>query len=305
MTQHRVFVTGASGFVGSEIVNQLLAKGMNVVALARRWESAPERAGLQRVSGDLLGGDAWKESLAGCDALIHLVGIIRENLARGITFGGVHVHATQRVLTAAKEFGISRYLHMSALGTRPQADSLYHRSKQLAEEEVTSSKLAWTIFRPSVIHGPRGEFTRMMASWARRKLPLMPYFGHGLLGTRAASVQPVYVGDVARAFVEAITLPATMEKAYEVAGTEILAWPEFYRRFAAAIGRPGAIPLAVPAWFARLLTSTVPERLLPFTEDQLIMALEDHAADPGALLADFGWRPQSFSQSVKAYAAEV
>jgi len=305
MTPRRVFVTGARGFVGSEVVNQLLARGMSVVALSRNWAGQSERPGLKLITAPLLGGDSWSEHLVGCDAVIHLVGIIRENPARGETFGAAHIESTRRVIAAMRQAGISRYIHMSAIGTRPLADSLYHRSKALGEEEVTGSKLAWTIFRPSMIHGPSGEFSQLMARWASKTPPVMPYFARGVFGSHAAGLQPIYVVDVARAFVEALGIPAAVGKTYDLVGPELLPWPAFYRVFAAAIGRPKAMPLAVPAWFARLILSVIPEKILPFTRDQLIMSLEGHAGDPGALLADFGWKPRSFRDSLREYAGRL
>ncbi len=149
--------------------------------------------------------------MADCDAAIHLVGIIEEKPSKDITFEKMHVDATRRVLDAAKAVGVERYVHMSALGTRPDAVSDYHKTKWHAEELVRASGLTYTIFRPSMIHGPRGEFMKQAASWAKGKAApfvFMPYFGFGPLGTGGSGkVQPVYVKDVAKVFVDALTNP--------------------------------------------------------------------------------------------------
>ena len=105
--------------------------------------------------GGLFEAAALDEGMRGCDAVVHLVGIIRERPSRGVTFGAVHLEGTRRVVDAAARNGVRRYVHMSALGTRPDAASDYHRTKYEAEEYVRAGGSDWTIFRPSLIHGRR------------------------------------------------------------------------------------------------------------------------------------------------------
>src|SRR4029079_943824 len=124
-------------------------------------------------------------------AVIHLVGIIMERRHKRVTFERIHFEGTHSIVDAAQRNGIRRYLHMSALGTRHDAVSTYHRTKYAAEEYVRASGLDWTIFRPSLIHGPRGEFIQMEAAWARYKAPpflFMPYFGRGFFGRGGAGM---------------------------------------------------------------------------------------------------------------------
>src|SRR5690606_9197191 len=125
-----------------------------------------------------------------------------------------------------------RYIHMSALGTRPDAVSRYHQTKWEAEEIVRGSELDWTIFRPSLIHGPDGEFMRMMKFFctSRVRQPVMPYFGSG-----NTLIQPISVRDVATIFVRALTLPATIRQTYELGGPERFTWKELYDVCALAI----------------------------------------------------------------------
>src|SRR4051794_16989433 len=158
----RVFVTGGSGFVGGAVVDDLIVRNHGVNALVNRQ---PLDAGdrVRSIHGDLFDAKALDEGMAGCDAVIHLVGIIMEHRSRGITFDRIHAHGTRSVVEAARRNGVTRFIHMSALGSRPGAASRYHRTKFEAEEYVRKSGLDWTIFRPSLIHGPRGEFLRMEA----------------------------------------------------------------------------------------------------------------------------------------------
>src|SRR5438105_965562 len=190
----RVFVTGASGFVGAAVVDRLLERGYAVNALVHRRPLRADDA-VRSIKGDVFDDAALDEGIRGCDAVIHLIGIIMEKPRKGITFARMHFDATKSVVDATLRNRVRRYVHMSALGARPEAVSEYHRTKFLAEQYVRASGLDWTILRPSLIHGPSGEFMQMEAAWARRQKPpflFMPYFG----GKHAGKLQPVYVGDV-------------------------------------------------------------------------------------------------------------
>src|SRR5207249_271971 len=143
--------------------------GYSVRALGHRQPVAVHAERVQPVRASLFDRTTLAEQMRGCDAVIHLVGIIMERPAKGSTFPLIHVEGTKAVVDAAKAAGVSRYLHMSALGTRPDAVSEYHKTKYAAEQYVQHSGLDWTIFRPSLIHGPKGEFMRMEAKWARKR----------------------------------------------------------------------------------------------------------------------------------------
>jgi NADH dehydrogenase len=305
----RVFVTGGSGFVGHAVLAELLAHGFHVTALVNRAgldEFAPR---ITIVRGGLFDPHVLDAGLDGADAVIHLVGIIFEKPARGITFQRIHVDGTRAVLDAAKRAGVRRFLHMSSLGTRPNAVGEYHRTKYTGEEFVRASGLDWTIFRPSMIHGPRGEFMRQEVAWARKRAApwlFMPYFGAGFLGTGGAGrLQPVFVDDVARAFVDAIANAQAIGKTYPLAGADVLTWPQLHRTVAqAVVGHPRWV-MPIPAWKARLLARIVPAALLPFNRDQVIMSQEDNTADTAEFPRDFGWSPRGLRETLETYARDL
>ena len=137
-TQARVVaLTGATGFVGQSVVKALLAKGYTVRALTRGPGRLPtDNPRLVPVTGSLRDAASLSELMSGADSVVHLVGIIMEKPSAGRTFEAVHHQGTRAVLEAAKAGGVKRYVHMSALGTRPDAVSNYHRTKWLAEEAV-------------------------------------------------------------------------------------------------------------------------------------------------------------------------
>jgi NADH dehydrogenase len=232
-----------------------------------------------------------------------------EKRSKGVTFERIHYRGTQRVVDATVRNGVKRYVHMSALGTRPDAESNYHKTKYRAEEYVRASGLGWTIFRPSMIHGPRGELMRMEAKWARGAAPpflFMPYFGAGAFGRRGAGMlQPVYVKDVARAFVDALEKPATVGEIFPLAGPDRLTWPELHRAVAQAVVGRNRWIMPLPVWKAKLLTHVVPGSLLGFNRDQVTMSREDNTTDLSKFEDAFGWRPEGFEQSLKTYAGQL
>src|SRR4051794_21401258 len=122
----RVFVTGGSGFVGSALIDELLSRQHPVHALVNR---RPVSDQVRQFPGDLFDAKALDEAMSGCDAVIHLVGIIFEYPSKGITFERIHFQGARNVIDAAIRNGIRRFIHMSALGVRPDAVSTYHKTK--------------------------------------------------------------------------------------------------------------------------------------------------------------------------------
>jgi uncharacterized protein YbjT (DUF2867 family) len=293
----RVLVSGATGFVGREVVQELLARGHEVRALVRRGseKKLQDRERVEISPGDSLDRDAVFAAAADCDAVIHLVGIIREFPGRGVTFERVHVQATRNVVDAAVAAGARRYLHMSALGARPRYADPYHLTNYRADEYVMNSGLAYTIFRPSVIYGPGDQSINLFARQIGR-LNFFPVIGDGNY-----RLQPAPVGAVARAFALALELPQTENKIYEVGGPEPLTFNQVIDTIARVLGRR-VRKIHQPVWcmsFAANLCGRF--RWFPLTPGQLRMLLEGSTCDPGAFYQDFGLEPMSFQEGLAAY----
>jgi len=293
----RVFITGGTGFVGRAVIQALRAEGYAVRCLVRRG-SEPDLRGfgaIERVEGDVMARQTLDDGLAGCDAVVHLVGIIRERPAIGSTFERVHVQGTQNVLGAAAAAGVRRYLHMSALGTRAGARSRYHRTKWAAEEAVRSSPLPWTIFRPSIIYGPGDEFVTMLRGMIEG-LPVVPVIGSG-----RQRLQPVPIAQVAQGFARALTLEATVKHTYDVGGPDAVSMVELLDMIAAALGRRRRLKVHVPIGLVRPVTQLL-HRLpgYPLTPDQLLMLEEDNTCDPSAFVSTFGLTPVPLAAGLRA-----
>lgn len=294
----KVFVTGGTGFVGQEIVQQLRAQGDTPVLLVRKPTSRSSKAGNSFCIGDVLGPSGLAECMQGADAVIHLVGIISE--VGKATFENVHTRGTQNVVSAAKAAKIDRLVHMSALGTRPNAVSRYHRSKWAAEERVRRSGLNYTIFRPSLIFGPQDHFVNTFARMMKLS-PVVP-----VMGRRGTRFQPVHVKDVAAAFVRSLKVPEAIGATYDLCGPDTLTMPEILK----AIGEVTArrrLQVRVPEWLAKaqaaMLESLFPlvGKAPPLNRDQLVMLNEDNVGDGLPAQRVFGIEPTRFRDGIASY----
>ncbi|UCC30805.1 MAG: NAD(P)H-binding protein [Phycisphaerales bacterium] len=316
-----IMVTGATGFVGRSVVRELLARDLGPVCLVRSRrklagqhpDAGPDR--LIIVEGSLDDRTALRQAAELSQAAIHLVGIIMARRLKGQTFGRVHAQGTRNAVDAAGEAGIRRFVHMSALGTRPDGVSTYHRTKWAAEEYLTHSGLDWTILRPSLIHGSEGEFMRLMKRFICGLLPpVIPYFGSG-----QAKVQPVSVKDVAFCAVEALRRGDTIGKVYPLGGPKAYSWIELYNTCRATM--PGAKrwkPLAsLPVSGARLMAAltaapmALAELVMPsigrfrFDAGQVQMTQEDSVCDHTVAERAFDIRMRSFEDELELYAGKT
>jgi uncharacterized protein YbjT (DUF2867 family) len=293
----RVLVTGATGFVGREVVQELLKRGHEVRALVRRGslKKLKNEPGVEVFPGDCLHPETVAPAAAGCDAVIHLVGIIREFPGRGVTFERVHVQATQNLVDAARTAGVRRFLHMSALGARPEPADPYHVTNFRADEYVKASGLAYTIFRPSVVYGPRDQSINLFIRQIQR-LSFFPIIGDGQY-----RLQPVPVDTVARAFTLALELPQTENRIYEVGGPTPLTFDALIDIIAKVVGRR-VKKIHQPVWCMRFAANLCGRfRWFPLTPGQLRMLLEGNTCDPAAFYQDFGLEPIPFASGLAQY----
>ncbi len=282
-----ILVTGATGFVGAEILRRASARGWRVRGLSRRPERAEELGRLPHV--ELFRGDVGDpvdldEALEGVKTVIHLVGIIVAT--REQSFEKAHIVGTKTVLETTVRAGVRRYVHMSAMGVEAgRGLSEYYRTKWAAEVAVRASDVEATVLRPSIIFGPGDDFVNQLAR-AVRLSPVVPLPGGG-----TTRFQPVWVGDVAECFLQAARMDNTPHPVYDVVGPEILSLREIVNVLANAMGHRRKT-VAVPIGPLRV-GAAIAERVLPrppLTRDQLAMLAQDNTTDPESvarLLQDF------------------
>jgi len=302
----RVAIFGGSGFVGSFLVDALIAAGHEPSLMVRlgseRKVRQAERCRL--VAGNLSSTIAIDATLENCDAIIYNVGILKESPKQGITFEELQYNGVVRVAESAKTRGISRFLLMSANGAK-STGTPYQETKFRAEEHVRASGFDVTIFRPSVIFGePRGRMeigTQLYAEMISPPIPAVGFFTGWRPYRGAVAMSPVHVEDVAQAFLTALRESSTIGKTYVLGGPEVLSWAEMLRRIARTVGRKKWIlpmPIGIMKLAAALL-DWLP--FFPVTRDQLTMLAEGNTADPAALAQLIGRQPKAFNEAHLAY----
>lgn len=318
-----VVLTGASGFVGGHVLRRLAESGYTVRCPVRSGSRLSDKT--QGLAGgqvesfqiDLLDSDKLAEGITGAVAAVHLVGIIIEQQRAGQTFQRVHVEITSSMLRACRQAGVKRFVHVSALAARTDSPSRYHQTKWAAEQLVRQSGLDWTIFRPSLIHGPDGEFMQLMKQLTTGLLPpVLPCFGSG-----KARLQPVHVDNVAEMIVASLRMDQAIGQTYEVGGPERYTWKQLYRTCRQTI--PGARRfkpiVGIPVWKAKLLGrlgdwhdrrfgSRRPLGLLPaipFGHDQVLMSQEDNICDIEPIERTFDIKLRGFAKSLAGYADQL
>ncbi len=268
-----IFLTGGTGFVGTAIRAALVDDGHAVMALTRH--ACPPEKGVTWVTGDIADSATLAEGMRDCTAVVHMVGIIRET--RKATFQSVHVDGTRHILDAMADAGITRLLHMSALGAGPKSDTAYYRTKWEAEEIVRASGIDFTIFRPSIIFGRGDGFVSLLAKQVRL-LPVVP-----IIGTGRYPLAPIAIRAVATACVQALRHDDVIHRTIELCGPDVLTYEEIVDLLMAHLRRKKA-KLHIPVGVMRFIIGTagVAHLPLPITADQLAMLLQGNVCADSA-----------------------
>ncbi len=299
MPKHILCVLGGTGFVGRSLVRALHDAGHVVRVPTRRRERHRELLVLPRVTVDELDihdPEALASAVAGCTAVVNLVGILNEKGRDGTGFEAAHVTLPEKVVAACRAAGVPRLLHMSALNADPEGPSHYLRSKGRGEalvHEAHGPDLAVTSFRPSVIFGPGdGLFCRFAGL-----LALAPVFP---LACARARFAPVWVEDVVHAFVRALDAPGTHGQRYDLCGPEAWTLHQLVEYTARQAGMDRwIVPLGedlskLQAWFMEWLPGK------PFSRDNIASTTVDSLCS-GPFPAVFDRVPSTIEQVVPGY----
>ncbi len=268
MSKGCVLVTGASGFVGKNVVKALLNDGYKVKALSRNKPNDAIFNDVEFITCDILDYNAWAKHAQDVDTIIHLVGIIREIQSQNITFERLHVEATQAVINVCKQSNVDRIVHMSANGASPSGVSNYQRTKFQAEEIVEKSGLRYTIFRPSLICGDDDKFFNMLRE-QMDKYSFLPIFGNGWY-----MLQPVSVIDVAKCFVKSIDSEECINNIFHLGGEKVYSYQQIINMIADTFDKKiytPHVPLMLVKSATRLMAFS---KSFPVTIDQLNMLVE-------------------------------
>jgi NADH dehydrogenase len=300
-SMHRVLVLGGSGFVGRALCERLAQShpGLRLLVPTRRnahGQAVRPLPNVDLITADVHDAAALARLAAGCDAVVNLVAILHGNEA---AFERVHVALPRSIVAACRTAGVTRLVHVSALGVAADAPSRYLRSKAAGEAVFTGSGLAVTVLRPSVIFGAQDRFLNVFGQ-LQQLAPFMP------LAFGSARFQPVWVQDVAAALVAALDDPATAGRTFECAGPREVTLSELVRlagRWAGA-ERP-QIPL--PAWAGSLQAAAMelmPGEPLMSRDNVASMSVPNVASGTLPGLAALGLTPTPLEAVAPGYLAD-
>ena len=294
----RVAVVGGTGFVGSYLVDALIDAGHDVAVLIRpgSHDKIRGRKVWRATYGDVSDSSALDALVDGCDAAIYNIGILRAFPKKGITFEKLQHQGAVGTIDAAERAGVKRFLLMSANGV-VESGTPYQATKFHAEQALWESGLDGTVFRPSVIFGdPRGQMeiaTQLHRDMVRPPVPAVGFYRGLRPGGGALMMSPIFVEDVAAAFLNALDDPGAVGQTFTLGGPDSLSWTQMIGRVAAATGRRKLI-LPMPIFLMKIaatLFDWIPA--FPVTRDQLTMLAEGNVADPATakMLADRALTP--------------
>lgn len=304
MNEAKILVIGGSGFIGQKIASGLSALGHSVLLPTRRAAYAKELwvlPKLQVIEANIHDPSVLADlcqRLGPEGVVINLVGVLHDKTGSpyGPGFLKNHVELTKKIIAAMSAANLKRYIHMSALGASSWGASMYQRSKGDAENLVKASDLDWTIFRPSVVFGEKDKFINLFAS-LQKFAPVLPLGGAGV------KFQPVYVSDVAQAFVKSISMSETIGRVFDLAGPRVYTLAELVN-FAGVVGGRKSIVIPLPKPLAYLqagLLEMMPGPTL-MSRDNLASMSEDNVLPAGAenaLEKVFAINPQALDVLIK------
>lgn len=284
-----VLLTGATGFIGRHLAAALLARGHELVCAVRNAGAFRPPPGVRMRCVEVsFGRDfdsaVWVPRLAGVDAVVNAVGILRESA--GARFEALHVRTPIALFAACAAAGVRRVVQISALGADAGARSRYHLTKKQADDYLAASALDWHIVQPSLVYGPGGASAQLFDALA--SLPLVPLPGGG-----EQRVQPIHIGDAVEAIVRLLEARAPARERIALVGPEPLSMRELLGRLRAVLGLGPARFLPVPLGLVR--TGARLGRLVPtalFDEETLGMLLRGNTADPAATTRLLGRSPR-------------
>lgn len=298
--RYRICILGGTGFVGSELVSRLATAGHSVRVFTRLRSRAAHLLVLPTVeviTANVHDPRVLSQQLADMDVVINLVGILNEPLLGGHGFRATHADLTEKIIVAARTARVRRLLQMSALGADAhRGPSDYLRTKGQGENHIRAadSFIDATIFRPSVIFGPGDSLTNRFAGLLKLSRGVIP------LARAGARFAPIYVGDVADAFLRALEDKKTIGKSYDLCGPDVMTLADIVRLTASTAKLPCFV-IPVPNFLARIqgvIMGLIPGK--PFSLDNYRSLTVDSICKEDGCAA-LGIKPQQMASIIPTF----
>jgi len=284
---NKILVTGATGYLGKYIVDELLKRRYKVFCLV--LPNAPllylEGKKVTILRGDITNQKSCYQFTKGMDAIIHLAAAVR--IKEPEVNWAINTEGTMNLVVACKKNKVKRFIHMSTITVTRKDKGPYGKSKTVAEWFFPTSNLNYTIFRPTIPLGKEGKGISNIIQF----LELLPWFVP-LIGDAHYTRQPIYVYDLAKVVVESINNKKTYKKTYPLAGDDCVSFYDLVNMIAEEleIHKPYVqIPESVCKFGAKFLESVMPNP--PITSENVRSLTQDEVCDISELKRDTGFRP--------------
>ncbi len=299
-------VTGGTGFVGTALVRALVSHPETVRVMTRNRDRVPREKrvpGAHYIEGDIFDSAKLRPAMRGCNAIVHAVQFENapfENRSKGLTYERVDGEGTERVVAAAKDAGIKRFIYLSGAGTREGRKEPWFAAKARAEKAVCEGGFDWTIFRPSWIYGAQDRSLNQLLTFARFS-PLVP-----LIGSGRQKISPIFIDDVAAAVVQSLNEKGTYGEIFDLGGPKELSLCEIVRTLLRVYGkRRGFFP--IPKGLARAaayLLQFFPGKLRLLTPDAVDFITMEERVDDALWLRALGVSPTDLESGLRKSKAE-
>jgi len=245
--------------------------------------------------GDMTDEISLNSAAQGMEAVIHCAAATSEGAPDINKSRKINVEGTRMLARAAEAAGAKRWIQISSMSAHPGSTSVYGTTKRQADDVIKSSKLAWTILRPSLIFGPDDKGLVAKTQELMKKLPVMPVVGPG-----TEKIRPVHVADVAGAALDCLDLPKTVTKTYMIGGADEIELNEFFRMLGRRIGaqRPMIhIPIPIAMIIAQVFAAITSRP--PITADNVLGVKEAREVDIEDAQRDFDFSPLGFEAGLE------
>lgn len=270
----RILVFGGTGFVGKAIVKKLIEYNYKPILFARKSSiNKLPREYIDKsevIFGDAKELDNYENEISNKkpDAVIYLIGLIREFPSKGITFMDYHYNWLKKVVDISVKLNIKRFILMSANGVKKDGTT-YQRTKYMGEEYLKSTNLNWTIFRPSIIIDDDELFNFKKLILELSKTIFFPIFSTGKY-----KISPVHREDVAEIFVRSINIEKTYNRTFEVCGLREYTYLELVKEITKR-NRRFIIPVFIPSFIILPISRIFRYvEFFPASDEQIKMLLE-------------------------------
>lgn len=291
-----IFLTGATGYVGSRLLGRLRARNVNVRCLVLPGDpiDPAESWPVEVVHGDLTDLQSFISCGRGISTVVHCAALMLPNPAAAIE--RVNVGGTRNLIEFAQHWRIERFVHLSAVAATYPRKNVYGRSKSEGERLLSESALAYTVLRPTMIYGDGGglHFAKLVATI--RTVPLI----FPIVGSGNALLQPVWIEDMLSAIELALCHPHAARRCYGVSGARVGTFNRLAELIMEAIGGRRLklhLPAAPCVGFARLVKQVAPNSF--FTPDALLGLSQDAALDHGDFARECGYKPVSLEEGLR------